>query len=184
VQDALKPNAMFVDCPELDPELDHAVWKCGGDLAQEWAKPLLEVCLRLGVCVDMAGARQAQTRAQPPQIDPAQLSADGPPQALGDPGGDRAPVPAVVLRSGSVQCGLQLFRVRCGQHLSMWPGQTPLVVDTLRSTGIGAARDLANPVGRVAGEGSNDFGGEATRQEPEVVPAAALYWISGSDAIE
>src|SRR5262245_47322343 len=94
----------------------------------------------------MAGARQAQTRAQPPQIDPAQLSADGPPQALGYPGGDRAPIPAAGLRSGSMQCGMQLFRVRCGQQLSMWPGQTPLVFDTLRSTGIVAARDLANPV--------------------------------------
>src|SRR5262245_9352750 len=131
----------------------------------------------------MAGARQAQTRAQPPQIDPAQLSADRSSQALGDPGGDRAPIPAVVLRSGSVQCGMQRFRLRCGQQPSMWPSQTPLVFDTLRSTGIVAARDLANPVGRVAGEGGNDFGGEATRQEPAGSASGCALLDPGTDGI-
>jgi hypothetical protein len=45
---------VFVDRPELD----HAVWKCGGDLAQEGAQPLLEDRLRLHVSLHMAWARR------------------------------------------------------------------------------------------------------------------------------
>ncbi len=119
-------------------------------LAQQGTQTLLEVRLRLGVSVDMAWAWHAQTRAQPPQIDPAQLTADRSPQALRHPGGDGAPVPAVVLRSRSAQRRTQLLVVRRGQQLSVWPRQTPLVFDAVWSTRIVAARDLADPVGGVA----------------------------------
>ena len=125
----------------------------------------------------MAWTRHAQTRAQPPQVDPAQLTADRPPQALRHPGGDGAPVPAVVLRSRSAQRRPQFLVVRRGQQLSMWPCQTPLVFDAVWPTRIVAARDLADPVRRVAGDAGNGFGGEATRQEPEEVPVTALHRI-------
>ena len=100
VQDGLEPNTVFVD----GPELDHAVWKCRGDLAEQRAQTRLEVCLRLRVSLDMAWARQAQTRAEAPQMNPAQLPADRSSKALSYPGGDGAPVPAVVLRSRPAQC--------------------------------------------------------------------------------
>ena len=52
-----------------------------------------------------------------------------------------------------------------------------LVFDTVRPTGIVAASDLADPVGRVASDAGNGFGGEATREEPEEVPVTALHRI-------
>ena len=144
----------------------------------------LEVGLRLGVSVDMAWTRHPQTCAEPPQINPAQLTADRSPQALRHPGGDGAPVPAVVLRSRSAQRCTQLCVVRHGQQLSMWPRQTPLVFDAVWSTPVVAARDLADPVGGIAREVGNGFGGEAARQEPQELPVTALDWILGSCGTE
>ena len=128
----------------------------------------------------MARAWHPQTSAEPPQVDPAHLPTDRSPQALRHPGGDGAPVPAVVLRSRSAQRRTQLLAVRCGQQLSAWPRQTPLVFDAFWSTRVVAARDLADPVGGVARDVGNGFGGEATRQEPEEVPVTALHWILGT----
>ena len=104
-----KPNAMLVDRPQLDRRLR----KGRRHLAQQRTQTLLEVRLRLRVSLHMAWARHTQTRAEPPQIDPAQLTADRSPQALRYPGGDGAPVPAVVLRSRSAQRRPQLLVVRC-----------------------------------------------------------------------
>ncbi len=99
-----------------------------------------------------------------------QLSADRSLQALRHPGGDGAPVPAVVLRTRSTRRRTQLGVLRRGQELAVRPRQTPLVFDAVRSTRIVAARDLADPVRRVAAHAGNGFGGEAT-QKPEEVPA-------------
>ena len=145
-----------------------------GDFAQKRAQTLLEVRLRLRVSVDMARTRHTQASAQPPQIDPAELTADLPRQALRHPGGDGAPVPAVVLRSWSIQRGSQFLVVRHRQELSMWPRETPLVIDALRPERIVAAHNLAYPVGGVPGEAGNGFSGEATCQELEEVPVTAL----------
>jgi hypothetical protein len=117
-----------------------------GDFAQKRAQTLLEVRLRLRVSVDMARTRHTQASAEPPQIDPTQLTADRPRQALRHPGGDGAPVPAVVLRSWSIQRCSQLLVVRHRQELSMWPRETPLVFDALRPERMVAAHNLADPV--------------------------------------
>src|SRR5262249_28676131 len=69
--------------------------------------------------------------------------------ALRHPGGDGAPILAVVLRSWSAERRPQLLVLRGGQEVSVWACQTPLVLDALWPTGIVAARDLANPVGGV-----------------------------------
>ena len=84
-----------------------------------------------------------------------------------------------MLRSRSAQRRPQLLVVRCDQELPVWPPQTPLVFDTVWPKSVVAKRNLADPVRGVARDGGNGFGGEATRQEPEKVPAAALYWIGG-----
>src|SRR5262249_20197284 len=57
--------------------------------------------------------------------------------------------------------------------------QTPLVFDALRTMRVVPAGDLANQASGVFGEAGNGFGGEATRQEPEEVPATALDGILG-----
>jgi hypothetical protein len=122
----------------------------------------------------MAWTRHPQTCAQSPQIDPAQLAADRSPEALRHPGGDGAPVPALVLRSRSAYRCTQLGEVFYAQQLSMWSHLMPLVFDPIWSSRIVAARDLADPVGGIAREVGNGFGGEAARQEPEELPVTAL----------
>ena len=96
-QDRFQPNAVFVDGPQLDGRVGEG----RRDLAQQWAQTLLEVRLRLRVGLHMARARHSQTCAQPPQIDPTQLTTDGRPRRCAHPGGDRASAPAVVLRSAA-----------------------------------------------------------------------------------
>jgi hypothetical protein len=121
IQDWLQPNAMFVDCPQVDTCLReghrHPV--------QQWELTVLEVCLRLDVSQDIARIRHPRTSAQPPQVDPAHLTADWPCQSVSRPSGDGAPVLTVVLWGQSTQ------RYR----LSASPCQASLIFDTLaRST--------------------------------------------------
>jgi len=99
VKNRLEPNAMLVDRPQLGRRLGER----RGDLTQERTQTLLKVRLRLGVGVAMAWPRQAQMCAEPAQIDPTQLTANRPPQALRHPSGDGASVPAVKLRSRPAQ---------------------------------------------------------------------------------
>ena len=85
---------MFVDRPQLDGR----VWEGCRDVAQQRTQMLLEVGLGLRVGLHMARARHPQPCAQPTEIDPAELATDASAQTLADPGGDRAPAPALALR--------------------------------------------------------------------------------------
>src|SRR4051812_31760015 len=98
-QDGLEPDAMFVCSPQLNLRL----WECPRQLTQQRAQTLLEVRLRLRVSVDVARTRHPQPSAEAPQVDPAQLPTDRSPQALRHPGGDGAPIPAVVQWSRATQ---------------------------------------------------------------------------------
>src|SRR5215831_15243290 len=56
---------------------------------------------------------------------------------------------------------------------------TTLVAHTVRSSRVVAARDLANPIGGIAGHMRDGGRGESTRQEPEEVPSTAFDGVMG-----
>jgi hypothetical protein len=61
----------------------------------------------------------------------------------------------------------------------MWSRQKTLVFDPVWSKRVVAARNLADPVGRIAREVGNGFGGEAACQQPQELPVTALDRIWG-----
>jgi hypothetical protein len=64
-----------------------------------------------------------------------------------------------------------------GEQRLMYSPRTALVAHTVGSSAIVATRDLADPVRRVAGHSCDGGGGQATRQQPVEMPAAALDGI-------
>src|SRR5258707_11205425 len=93
VQDRLQANAVLVDGPQLDGRL----WKGRCHLPQQGAQAGLK--LGLGSCVSpyVAGPWFQPAGAEPSQVTPAQLTADAPPETLGQPLGNGASAPAVAL---------------------------------------------------------------------------------------
>jgi len=82
---------------------------------------LFEVCLGLRVGLHMAWAGRPQSCPEAPQVRPAELTTDVSAETLADPGGDRAPAPALALGgSSSRQCRCQLVLLRRTQERGTW----------------------------------------------------------------
>src|SRR5260221_230595 len=60
------------------------------------------------------------------------------------------------------------------QERNAWSRLAPEVFDAGRSMLAVAPSDASDPVGGIAGDAGNHFGGQPAGQEPEEVPAAAL----------
>jgi hypothetical protein len=123
--------------------------------------------------------RQA-ARAKLPQGAPSGLATDVATETSADPGCDRSPTPVVNSWMGFGERLAQRCLLLLGEQRLTCSPRTALVAHAVGSSRVVATRDLADPVGGISGEAGNGFGGEATRQEPEEVPAAALDWILGS----
>jgi hypothetical protein len=72
--------------------------------------------------------------------------------------------------------GLLLF---LGEQRLTSSSRTALVAHTVGSHPVIAARDLANPVGRIAGHSRDGGSGESTRQQPQKLPTTTLDGIIG-----
>src|SRR6185437_6801011 len=95
------------------------------------------------------------------------------------PCGHRPSAPMVTggmgLGQGGAQSGIGLLAQQRMTH-SRVPA---LVAHAVGSNRVIAARDLANPIRRVAGHTRDGSGSQSTRQEPEEVPTTALDGVMG-----
>src|SRR6478672_9201040 len=91
----------------------------------------------------------------------------------------RPPAPVVTgrmrLGKGSAQSGVVLL----GQQGMTRSPVTALVAHTVGSSPVVAARDLADPVGGVAGHTRDGGGSQSTCQEPEELPMTAFDGVMG-----
>src|SRR5215469_10340997 len=92
-QDRLKPDAVFVDRPQLNGRPREG----GRHLLQDWAQVSLELGLRLWISLHVTWSGLAPAGAEPAQIPPAQVTTDLASESLGQPVGDGPPAPAVAL---------------------------------------------------------------------------------------
>src|SRR5258708_39309687 len=126
----------------------------------------------------MARAGHPQSCAQTTEIGPTKLATDASAETLADPGSGRPSAPAVALRrSSGLQCRHQLVLLRPTQERNARSRLVPEVFDAVGATLVVAPGDAPDPIGRIAGDAGNQFGGQPAGQEPDEVPATALHRI-------
>jgi len=160
LQNWLEPDPVFVNRPELDGRLGIGC----RHRAQQRTQMLPEVFWGLRVGLHIARAGHPQPCAQAPQVHPAELTTDASAETLADPGGDRPPAPALPLRCSSCrQCRHQLVLLHRSQERGAWSRLVPTVFDAVRSVLVVAPSDVPDPIGRIARDAGNHFGGQSAR---------------------
>jgi hypothetical protein len=176
MQERLETDAMLIDSPQLHP----TARECNCYLLQQWAEALFESALCRWISTCVAWSWCTPPGAKPPQPPPAGLTAYLLTKPLTHPGCYRTSAPEVAAWRGPCQRSAQLLLTILRKERSSGFRAVSSIPDSARSFVVVPTGNLADPVGRVAGNSGNRRGRQTTTQKPEKVPATPLNRISSS----